>query len=290
MRRVLIPAGLACVTVLLLGACGTDAPGDSAGTGAATTATGPDDNAAKQQKAENMIADCMKRKGFRYVPRTGNEMSPPRSEQFAGRRSLLQPDGVVRPLRQKYGFGVAARTVFPNDPMVAAPSANRNANPNTKIRESLDEAQRAAYDKAMGDDKAGGDGSPGCAEDAYVKVFGTVDLNRKQVADRKAWDRFSTDPAVVAAAGKYADCLRDKGYRLNSRAPGEVETFMLHQARPAAATAVGAEDAPGAAGDAKAQLTEEIKKAVDDLDCRGPYADLVRTRYPSVVDIDRNQG
>lgn len=290
MRRVIISAGL-CGTILLLGACGTDSDTKSgSAAGGTTTATGPDDFSAKQQKAENMIADCMKAKGFRYVPRTSTAGQQPGSEQFAGRRSLLQPDDVVRPLRQKYGFGVAARAVYPNDPIVAPPDANTEANPNTKIREGLDGAQRAAYDKALDSEKKAGGDSSGCAPEAYVKVFGTTDLNRKQAEDRKTLDKFASDPDVVAAAQKYADCLRDKGYRLNGSAPAQVESFMLAQVRPGSATAVGEENPAGSSGDARAKLADEIKKAVDDLDCRGPYADIVRTRYPSVVDADPNQG
>jgi hypothetical protein len=197
----------------------------------------------------------------------------------------LQPDEVVRPLRQKYGFGVAAKDVYPNDPVVARPNTSAEENPNNKIREELDDAQRAAYDKAMGDE-----GIPGCGEEAYKTVFGTTDIKRAEADARRALEKFQADEAVVAAAQKYADCLRGKGYRITTGKPGEVETFLLHQVRPAAAAAVGDEDTAPGSGDPRTALAEEIKKALADLDCRGEYAEIVRTRYPAIVNIDLNHG
>ena len=293
MQRVLISAGVMSAA-LLLGACGSASP-DAASTGAVSTGTAPagstqDDYSAKQQKAENMIADCMKEKGFQYVPRTTSS-SVSRADQYVGPASLLQPDEVVRPLRQKYGFGVAAKEVYPNDPIVGKPRENAADDPNNKIRDGLDDAQRQAYDKAMGTGgKGSGQGTEGCGEKAYIAVFGTTDLNRTQADAKRAWDKFGSDPAVVAAARKYADCLRGKGYRVTGSEPGEVETFLLREVRPAGAVAVGEEDPAKSSGDPKAALAEEIKKALDDLDCRGSYADIVRTRYPSIVGLSRNQG
>ncbi|BCJ49854.1 hypothetical protein Asp14428_13290 [Actinoplanes sp. NBRC 14428] len=285
MRRVLIAAGLVPAG-LLLGACGTTSDGPAATDG--PPAAVQDDFAAQQRKAENMIADCMKQKGFRYVPSTTSTVS--RADQYIGPPSLLQADDVVRPLRQKYGFGVAAKEVYPNDPLVNEPNASARENPNNKIREDLDEAQRQAYDKAMGTGgKPGVAGTPGCVEQASKAVFGITDINRAEADAERAWEKFGSDPAVVAAAQKYADCLRSKGYRISRGEPGEVETFVLEQVRPASAVAVGEEDT-STAGDPRTALKAEIGKALDDLDCRGPYADIVRTRYPSIVHLSRGQG
>ncbi|MEV6349899.1 hypothetical protein [Actinoplanes sp. NPDC051851] len=285
MRRLLLPVGLACTTVLALGACGTGSGGD-AGAGAGTT-TEAADAADQQQKAENLLADCMKKKGFQYVPRVDAVAFGSPTDRFAGRRSLLQTDDVVRPLRQKYGFGIAAKDVYPDDPTVATPDSDPADNPNNAIRDGLDEAQRAAYDKAMGGDTKDSDG--GCVVQVYGSVFGTTDLNAEQASDKLAWRQFSTDEDVVAAARKYGDCLRGKGYQITSSAPGTVELFMMEQVRPMGAAAVGEETAT-ASGDPEAALADEIKKAVDDLDCRGGYADIVRTRYPKIVDITQGVG
>nr|WP_221382952.1 hypothetical protein [Actinoplanes polyasparticus] len=296
MQRVLLSAGLISASLVLLTACGDANQGEpsstaTAGTGAQTTAAvgaqataGQDDFAARQLKVENLIADCMKQKGFSYVPHTSTSTAN-RADLYVGRPSLLQSDDVVRPLRQKYGFGVAAKEVYPNDPTVAPPKGGATENPNNKIREELDDAQRAAYDKAMGDE-----GAPGCVEEASKTVFGTTDLRRSQADAKRAIEKFQADKAVVAAAQQYADCLRGKGYRITTGKPGEVEVFLLDQVRPATIPAVGDEDTAPGSGDPRTALAKEIKKAVADLDCRGEYAEIVRTRYPNVVNLDLNQG
>jgi hypothetical protein len=311
MRRTTeLGAGLLAVAgLVLLAACGDASESvtdPSSAAGARSTAGASDqvktaqDDSVRQQKAENAIADCMKQKGFSYVP---NKSSFDAREaqfnylqsQFVDRTSLLQPDAVVRPLRQKYGFGVAAKDVYPDDPAVVVPKVAEGAteDPNAAIRKGLDGATRQAYDQALGTETKGdAKGVVGCAQKAYEKFLGTTDVNRKHSEDQKVWNAFSSAPQVVQAAKKYGDCLHNKGYRITSTKPGDVEKFMLNLVRPIGIAGIGSgNDQPGAsagAGAANEALTAEIAKAMDDLDCRGSYAEIVRTKYPQVVGIDLN--
>lgn len=308
MRRVLVP--LAALGLALVTACGGQDVEPVAG---APTAANPQ---AQHQAMENLIADCMKKKGFQYVPHV-----PASGEdrlgvgRFTGPLSVLESPNEVRAFREKYGFGVFATMVYPNDPAVAVRKTDPADDPNTAIREALDPARRKAYDLALiGDQeatkgKAGLEkvtGDPGCGGEASIKVYGdgTDEAGAKDA--ERAYAAFQTDPEVVAAAQKYADCLRGRGYKVTTTRPGEVEDAMNSAAMngelPAQAGPNGAKLPVGGAvtaavaGDtqldpevAKAALQTEIKAALADLDCRTDYALVVRSEYAGVLTA-RNGG
>jgi hypothetical protein len=286
---------LAVAGLVVLTACGgasgsapTSPPAAAAGFAAAIPDlpdTTQDKAEVLHQKAENWLADCMKRKGFTYVP-DKPEVYDAKEGLFVNRRSLLQPDAVVRPLRQKYGFGVAAQRVYPNDPTIVVPPDDGKEKPNNMIRAGLDAAARQKYDEAMGLEGKTGAKVDGCRDQAYRKFSRRADFAGKRAEDESTWEKFTTDPQVVQAAKKYADCLRGKRYQITSSKPGDVEKFMRNLVRPMEVPAAGDEDPTAGSGSANEELAAEIKKAMDDLDCRGSYAEIVRTRYPQVVMID----
>ncbi|GAB2943411.1 hypothetical protein GCM10027280_35150 [Micromonospora polyrhachis] len=273
-------AAVAAAGLSLLAGCGGTDETPAAGTakGPEKTQNVADEETAKRQKAENLLADCMKKKGFQYVPRT-LEVNRSRTDDFTGASSLLQPADTVRPLREKYGFAIFAEAVYPGDPVITRPDPNPDANPNNKIYGELSAAQQKAYDEALGTDGKSGKKIPGCADEAYGATFGNSGSGDAAAASRE-WDKFRSDPKVVAAAQKYGDCLRGRGYRITSSEPGLIE-------QAAAETVLARMPAGGVASmsveKAKAELVKEVKAALDDLDCRGDYAEIVRTKYPKVV-------
>ncbi|MGA5299926.1 hypothetical protein ACPCHT_08360 [Nucisporomicrobium flavum] len=314
MRRVLVP--MAVLSLALITACsGNDAGSQAAGaTPGAVGATGAAaEGAAKLQEVENRTADCMKKKGFRYVAYVEPAASDARG-RFAGPQSVVESPNDVRAFRAKYGFGVLAKLVYPNDPVLTPPTGH---NPNTPIRDALDPARQKAWDEALngsgefpkvGSDRKKSTWKPGCAAQASTEVLG--DAQQDEAASKegqRAYEAFQTDPQVVAAAQEYADCLREQGYKVTTTRPGEIEAAMSEAAidgrLPAqtgpdggkvpvggAVTAAVAGDKKLSPDEAKAGLQVEIKAALADLDCRTDYAIQVRNKYAAVVVAGNGRG
>lgn len=227
----------------------------------------------RQLRYETLIGDCMTERGFSYVPHPAVTPADSAEARYSGWRSVLQPDAEVRAFRQKYGFGLYARLVYPDDPALApgsAPDADRAADPNLTIRDALDPARRQAYDLAR----------QGCGGAAGARVYPS------RAAGERDYEAFRGDPAVAAAAGRYAGCLRDRGHPIDRTEPGTIETSVYRQATEAFGGAdLFNPDAAEQLGTAAARrgLTREIDQALADLDCRTGYADLARTRYPEVI-------
>ena len=100
---------------------------------------------------------------------------------------------------------------------------------------------------------------------------------KKDAADRRLYRKFQTDPAVVSAAQKYADCLRERGFRPTKTQPGDIETALVDAAK---------EPGDGISKTAAQRgLAKEVKAALADLDCRTSYATIMRTKYPAVARI-----
>ncbi|MBM2619444.1 hypothetical protein JIG36_28210 [Actinoplanes sp. LDG1-06] len=277
MRRLMwIPAAV-LTTGLLLTGCGSST-GESTTTGQAGTSTATDD-ATKRQNAEKEIADCMKAKGFQYEvppPLAGNAPAG----DFSGTSSLLKTDDELREFRKKYGFGIFAQLVWPDDPMVKEPESAPN--PNNAIRSALDPARQKAYDAALGEDSQ----DDGCATAAYMKHFGTTDPSSAENKQAKrAYEKYRTDAEVVKAARQYADCLTGQGYKVASAEPGRVENGVYDSIV----------DPLQDGGDvtvaqARKQLPREVEAALADLDCRGAYAEITRTRYAAVATRGGGEG
>ena len=284
MRRLAVSG--AVLSLLLIAGCnGADTDTDTAAAAAGGTTSKPQGTADPQDttegaeaqldaasiKAENMVADCMKKKGFQYVPTPSSFASNrDRAARYAGPGSVLEPAEQVRAFRAKYGFGGrAARQAYPNDPMLAQPGPpDPSKNPNNAIRDALDPARKKAYDKAMDgngrkDRKPGDD--MGCGGEAALKFYGEGATEQEEIAKAREYRQFQTDPATVAAAQKYADCLKNKGYDITSTQPGKIEGEMAEAAM------------------VETVLTRDIKAALDDLDCRADYAALVRGKWAGAV-------
>jgi hypothetical protein len=279
---------LGALSLTLLAGCGTSDAKSSqqAAGGAADTQESRTSKAdADWRKKESLIADCMKKQGFQYVPDLRMLMGDDQIGKFGGPQSVLLPAEQVRTFRQKYGFGQYAALAYPNDPAVAQKNMDPDTNPNKPLRDALDPARRKAYELALhgtadGGDKTPAKGTTGCDGEASLTIWpGGQDEETNRQAVKKAHDKFLNDPAVVAAADKYATCLRGKGYQVKSTLPGEIEASLSSAATEAAFKARGSADAAAA----KAGLDKEIKAALADLDCRADYANIVRTKYADAI-------
>jgi hypothetical protein len=277
---------LAATSLAVLAGCGGQAAAPPAAGGAADAngAGNPDSN---EVKAENEIADCMKKKGFRYVPHPLSfDGGSDQLARYGGVLFVLEPPDQVRTFRAKYGFGAYSKLAYPDDPAVRVDQPDPSKNPNNAIRDALDPAQQQAYDKALegntGDSKAGqkapSNPDSGCAGTAAEKYYGKGPSGDEQAANRREYAAFTNDPAVIKAAQKYGDCLKAKGYQVRRAQPGSIEQEMQTSWVDKVQNAGSISPA-----EAKAQLDKEIKAALDDLDCSLDYGGLARTKYAKVV-------
>lgn len=257
-------------TVLVLAGCGSQSgtPAD-AGKGPSGAEPVPDRALAarvqdQRSRAENMIADCMTQQGFTYVPHVPVASETPSSPSIRGQHPALVAYEDLKTFRQKYGFGVYAADVHPQDPNVASRQPTTTPNPNDAVKAGLDPAAKEAYNKAL---YGVGKGNGGCVNDSMKAVFGDTPADDavKQAQSRQTQLAFESDPGVVQAANAYAACLSSRGHKLSSTKPGMIEASLRQ-------TLVTARGQGNLAGDAaRTALDNEIHQAMDDLECGKDY-------------------
>lgn len=233
-----------------------------------------------------MIADCMKAKGFSYVPHPLLSSDMVSASNLAARDPALTPYAQLRAWRAKYGFGIFSPEVYPNDPNVAEPAWSPSDNPNNAIYNALAPAQKQAYDLALNgvvaghEKKSDGSGSKplpdACALKASLAVYGThpQDPNQGLLA-KQAEQAFQTDPGVLTAAQGYASCLVSHGYRVTNVKPGTIEQTVSNAAQ-------ALHDKGGLTP--QQGLTKEIKMALDDVDCGKAYEEKARPLVQKMLD------
>ncbi|HEY6738427.1 MAG TPA: hypothetical protein VI076_06210 [Actinopolymorphaceae bacterium] len=224
-----------------LGEGGTQAPAVAVGAGDFAVVTGwgggrsalflrrkttSGDDRARQRKVEQIIADCMRDKGFEYVPYIpSEEPESPVDEAYD-----LPPEKFA----EQYGYGIS--TMFDQESKKDAPTS-----PNDEIRSGLSQQAKAAYDEALYgsavavDPESGGavaearplDGDEtapedlGCMPAAHEKVYGSSrDSVRQLLAERQKFDglfkdldalekRIQRDPDLAKAHQDWAACMAD---------------------------------------------------------------------------------
>ena len=162
---------------------------------------------ARQSQAENLIRDCMKAEGFDYVP-----VDPAAQQaQLVGRPGMSKED-----FEKQFGYGITTLYEQRREQAVAGP--------NETIRNSLGEAERKAYDRALyGDDPTAtfvealdtGDFTRlgGCIKQATDQVFGGTEvLQTLQSKLDELDERILADPRMVKAVGQWSECMRAEGF------------------------------------------------------------------------------
>lgn len=161
----------------------------------------------RQASVENLVRDCMKAQGFDYVP-----VDPAAQEAaLTGVPGMSKDD-----FEKQFGYGIT--TLYEQRRKQAV------AGPNKAIRDSLSEADRKAYDKALyGDDPTAtfaeavdtGDYSRlgGCVKTATDHVFGGADVLSSLSSKLDELDqKIRADARMVKAVREWSDCMRDAGY------------------------------------------------------------------------------
>ncbi|WP_327587442.1 hypothetical protein OHA25_10885 [Nonomuraea sp. NBC_00507] len=220
------------------------------------------------QRIQSAIADCMKQKGFKYVawvpdPKIDDEWKKATSGDYAA----------MRKERQEQGFGVFFLLAHPDRKQALWSETD---SPNFAIKNELSPAQQAAYDKAL----------TSCKAQAVKQVTGRVvksDEDRaeqenqmiKQTLDRE----LNGDPRLVELASAMGDCLKGKGYRVDSVKPVDMshrgwKEFEEQKKRIALNDDIPDKDSRGGYIDprlppatARQHLAKEVRAALDDLEC-----------------------
>jgi hypothetical protein len=256
-------------------------------------------NKAEQDsvKMENLIADCMKAQGFQY---TAHPMSYPDPGDTGAVGDPTQASyDKLKQYRQKYGYAIYGRDVYPTDPAVGyTPST---PNPNNAIRDGLDQARRDAYDKALNGDfvkggvKAGSkppgaNADSGCSGKASAEIYPPSDQQKKDPAKEAEYKQlvqaFQTDPEVLKAAKDYGDCLRRAGFQVPSTKPGVIESTVQQIVLKERS------DKPEKIDAAAAQqgLQTEIQKSLTDLECGKDYLRLAKPHMEKILSSDGGNG
>ncbi|WP_343948808.1 hypothetical protein [Nonomuraea longicatena] len=288
-------SSVACA-LFVLAACGTST------TGGAAPSTPPSASATTENKtsAENKAAavqaakaDCMKGKGFKYIPYV-----PPEKKKTAMEVKLESGDyAAMKAHREKYGFGIFSEYIYPGEIGLSVATAEREKNPNSKITDSLSSAQHDQYNKA---DLA-------CTAKAVKQVL-DKDIDRPMdyynqrasLRDTLVGQEINSDPELLRLANSMADCLKAKGYPVTNTKPSEVKDVGELQVTKELARlgrAQGEKDAKTfakreglapfpmprlTADQARPHLAQEVKHAMANLDCG---KDFYAAYTPKMTDL-----
>ncbi|MFI6325385.1 hypothetical protein ACIBG8_48255 [Nonomuraea sp. NPDC050556] len=266
MRAVLV---LAC---LLLSAC-TAAPPAPAPSAAGESAK------TKKQRVENMKADCMKSKGFKYIPWVIQRREPTEGEkkQAEGDYAAMRAD------RARNGFYVYI-TFVTNKSEQGEDLVFES--PNNKLTAKLSRTQQAAWYEAEG----------ACFAEAAKVVYGKTVKDEQEfwkqysdLVEKLAERELDGDQHLVELGRTFGDCLKAKGYKVTSLRPTDLaergrkqveqESSELGQKQQGSTKKLeeGSFAVPQLTpAEAKPYLDKEIKAALDDLDCgRDFYASFI---------------
>jgi hypothetical protein len=276
--------------LFVLAACGTSTTGGAAVPAPSAPSASTQNKSAALQAVK---ADCMKGKGFKYVPYV-----PPEKKKTAMEVKLESGDyEAMKAHRQKYGFGIFAEYVYPGELGVSAGEKELYKDPNTKIADSLSGAQHDQYNKSV----------LACTAKAVKQVL-DKDIDRPMdyyneragLRDTLVGQEVNSDPRLLALANSMADCLKAKGYAVTNTKPSEVKDvgeLVVVKQLAKLGHAQGEKNAKGSmkregvapfpmprltAEEARPHLAKEVKHALIDLDCG---KDFYAAYTPKMTDI-----
>ncbi|GGQ26280.1 hypothetical protein [Streptosporangium pseudovulgare] len=271
---------LAALAVLCaLAGCGTSPSARSA-----TPSAPPDDTA---RRIQSVLADCMKGEGFTYVP----FVPPPPSLPEGMQKAAGGDYAAMKAERSKTGFGVFSTLVYPHD---FTDIGEPGADPNWKIQRDLSPAQQKAYDKA----------ETSCQGRAITKVTGKVVRSEEdrftqlnQVIDQTVRRELDGDPALAELASAMSGCLSRQGYKVTSAKPTDMalrgeRAFTAQKDEVAKNDDIPDTDLPEgkyydpthlSASEARRHLDQEIKAALDDLECGKDFYPAYLPKFHEIV-------
>ncbi|GGK67931.1 hypothetical protein Ppa06_28950 [Planomonospora parontospora subsp. parontospora] len=264
---------VAALALAALTGCAAGPGAGAAPAGSATVQAPPSPTRDVRRQIETERAACMKRKGFRYEI----HVPAPRKVGDDERRAGSGDYEAMKRVRQKYGFKIFAKFVYPGDPAAERYFVLPHGT-NDGIKQSLSETQAVAWEEADND----------CRTEVVRKVLGKTvttmedyysQLNRRlEQADRET----NSDPRLIGLAQDFADCLKGKGYPVSSARPTDMREAGA-RAMEKEANRIGRSQAENPVDEvggmeatyepeltveqARPYLAREIKAALDDLEC-----------------------
>lgn len=200
---------------------------------------------------EELLVQCMSDQGFEYQPMPfwgdrATDVADPNQAAWDLKRD--DPEAFA----EQYGYGITTIEYDYTEPE-PGPAVD---DPNAAYRESLPEAERAAYDAALYED---------CYPQANQEVYGDGDTDGVErfdefLAEMSAlYERVREDPRVVEAKRDWSRCMAGAGY------PGLVDLYDPQQRVADQLTGPSGEDDP----DRLARAREfELAIAKADYDCQ----------------------
>jgi hypothetical protein len=245
-----------------------------------TLGFGGDQAKEVQSQVENRIRDCMRAQGFDYVP-----VDPFAQQQALTGKARITDEEFTR----QFGYGIS--TLFGR--------GNAQSDPNERIRTSLSQADRAAYDRALGGENPGvtfadaldsGDFTElgGCTKDASEAAFGGPAVLTQLVEKLDELDEaIIQDQRMVRANEAWQECMIEKGYRYEEPDAIDSDLEERFQAIVGSNVPPGTSTPPEGVSFDRAALTElqreEVRIGTADLDCEvqeiEPVEREVRPQY-----------
>ncbi len=195
----------------------------------------PETTRALRLEHQHLIAECMAAEGFVYIPvLSPAELSSLWAEEHAretgfgittsyGQDSFLFGDDWINPNQE-------IMDSMSDSELEAYRAALNGSSPDTYIApddwpepsqeliDSMSESELEAYlaELASFSQDPGTDIEPeGCADEAFAQVWGSE--IRDALNFDSMFERFLSDPRVLAANGEWSDCMSDKGYDYTDR-------------------------------------------------------------------------
>lgn len=257
--------GLVSAAVLVtLAGCTANQQAPPAPTQAAETAK------AKKQRLESVKTDCMKTKGFKYIPL----IVPERQQTEELKRRKAGDYEAMRKDRAKFGFYFYYSYIFKQDDQGNDLVFD---DPNNAIFSKLSKTQTEAWNKAVDECYAK------AAKTVYNKVVKSESdlwLQHQKLSEQVTARELNGDPQLIELGLTFGDCLKRMGYKVNSVRPTDLNErggkAIQEEATALAEEQFGKkEDMPEgsfmmprlSAAEAKPYLQREIKAALDDLTC-----------------------
>ena len=221
------------------------------------------------ERTQALIAECMKRAGFEYVP---VDVATIERAQYSNRK---EPGLTDRQYHERWGYSISTRF---DDPVRTI-----GLGPNVQIMESLSAADREAYeltllgpardsDFAFTLDDEDFSSTGGCTREAVAQVFTPEQLEGTYVNPKDVL--VEQDPRVIEAQNNWTTCMHDQGYNYKDDQDVIMEEYeerldaLLDGDDPATLT--------GERLDAlHAMQAEEIKVSLADKTCEERYTDSV---------------